>query len=145
VKRLLIVVFVLITMSLCSCGTPSVENSQIEVVDPWARAFSGVSMESQDGSDSSGGEHSTVMGMNSAAYMVLQNHGNQSDRLMRAESDIAKAVELHFSEMKDGVMSMRPVEFIEVPAGGETVLKQGGLHIMLIGLKHDLTVGDTVS
>jgi hypothetical protein len=45
---------------------------------------------------------------------------------------------------KDGVMSMHPVEAIDVPAGSEAVLKPGGLHVMLIGLTRDLKVGEKV-
>jgi hypothetical protein len=46
--------------------------------------------------------------------------------------------------MKDNVMSMSPVEAIEVPANGQVELKPGGYHVMLVGLKQDLKVGDIV-
>ena len=39
---------------------------------------------------------------------------------------------------------MRRIDKIDVPANGETVLKPGGLHVMLIGLKQDLKVGQIV-
>jgi hypothetical protein len=61
--------------------------------------------------------------------------------LLRASSDIARAVELHKSEMQGEVMTMKPVEFIEVPANGQVKLEPGGLHIMLIGLSEELTPG----
>ena len=44
-----------------------------------------------------------------------------------------------------GVMKMRQVEKIEVPAGSETVLEPGGYHVMLIGLKQSLELGQKVA
>ena len=43
-----------------------------------------------------------------------------------------------------GMMTMQPVESIEVPAGETVALEPGGYHVMLIGLVEDLEVGDTV-
>lgn len=42
-----------------------------------------------------------------------------------------------------GMMSMRQVASIEVPAGGEVVLEPGGYHVMLIGLSAPLVVGES--
>ncbi len=83
-------------------------------------------------------------GANSAGYMTLRNTGRTADRLLSVQSDVAAAVELHKSEMKDGMMTMSPVDGIDVPAGGEAQLKSGGLHIMFIGLKQPLKAGDKV-
>jgi hypothetical protein len=46
--------------------------------------------------------------------------------------------------MVNGVMEMRPIEAIDVPAKSSVTLRPGGLHVMLIGLKNDLKVGDVV-
>jgi copper(I)-binding protein len=43
--------------------------------------------------------------------------------------------------MQDGVMRMRAVEAVEVPAHGQVALEPGGLHVMLIGLKAPLEEG----
>ena len=75
---------------------------------------------------------------NSAAYMILRNGGEAADRLLKAESDVAEAVELHKSTMDGGMMKMAPVENVEVPAKGQAELEPGGLHVMLIGLKREL-------
>lgn len=80
-----------------------------------------------------------------AMYMTIRNPTGTPDRLIKAQSDVSKVVELHNVAMKDGVMSMYPVEAIEVPANGEAVLKPGSFHVMLIGLTRDLTVGDTMT
>ena len=94
---------------------------------------------------STGGMGMGMGGANSAAYMTIRNPGNQPDRLVKATSDVAKVVELHTVEEQNGVMSMHPVEGIDVPANGEATLKPGGFHVMLIALTRDLKVGDTVT
>ena len=80
-----------------------------------------------------------------AMYMTIRNPGNTPDRLIKAQSDVSQVVELHNMAMKDGVMSMYPVEAIDIPANGEAVLKPGGFHVMLIGLNRDLLAGDTMT
>lgn len=81
----------------------------------------------------------------SAAYMSIVDTGSEGDRLIEASSDVAEAVELH-THIKDGdVMKMRRVDAIEVPAGAGVGLEPGGHHVMLIGLKRRLTVGDEVT
>lgn len=76
-----------------------------------------------------------------AAYLTVRNQGDQDDRLLGISTRVADRAELHISVMQDGVMRMRPVEAIEVPAHGEAVLEPGGLHVMLIGLKTPLEQG----
>jgi copper(I)-binding protein len=46
---------------------------------------------------------------------------------------------------ENGMMMMRKVEAIDVPAGGEVMLKPGGLHLMFIGLAKPLVEGETVA
>jgi copper(I)-binding protein len=46
--------------------------------------------------------------------------------------------------MQDGVMRMRPVEALLVPAHGEAVLEPGGLHVMLMGLGDPLVEGNSL-
>jgi copper(I)-binding protein len=76
--------------------------------------------------------------------MVLKNESGDEDRLQEARSDAAEAVQLHTHLDQDGVMMMRPIEFIVVPAGGSAELQPGGLHIMLIRLTRPLNEGETV-
>lgn len=44
----------------------------------------------------------------------------------------------------DGMMSMQPVDSIDVPAGATVALEPGGYHVMLLDLAGDLVAGDTV-
>ena len=79
---------------------------------------------------------------NGAAYVDLAA-GKETVSLVAASSPISEVVEIHDMTMKDGVMSMRRLESLEV-APGETLRMRpgGGEHFMLIGLKEALEVGD---
>ena len=58
---------------------------------------------------------------------------------------MAATVELHTHTNNNGVMEMRQVPQIDIPANGKTELKPGGLHIMLIGLKQNLKAGENAN
>jgi hypothetical protein len=122
----------------------------IDVQEPWVRAAvitSGGEMadgEMADGEMDHGDTHEMGSGSNSAAYMTLVNPGDTPDALIRASTDAAETVELHTVIMEDGVMMMRPVTQIDVPASGETELRPGGFHVMLLGITDDLEEGETV-
>jgi len=81
---------------------------------------------------------------NSAAFMILSNPDEVEHKLVDARSDVSEVVELHTHINDDGMMRMRRVDSIAVPAGGITRLQPGGLHVMLIGLKKQLAPGDEV-
>ncbi|MBC7944774.1 MAG: copper chaperone PCu(A)C [Burkholderiales bacterium] len=65
-------------------------------------------------------------------------------RIVGVESEIAESAEIHLSAMDNGVMKMREVEKIEVPANQALRFAPGGYHIMLIDLKKPLARGDKV-
>ncbi len=69
-----------------------------------------------------------------AAYLTVRNPGGTAQALVRASSPVAEAVELHAVLTENGMTSMRPVDRIEVPAGGEARLEPSGNHVMLIGV-----------
>jgi hypothetical protein len=116
--RKLLFVLVLGTFLVSACSPGDIESHE-----PWARA--------------------AMTGENSAVYMLLHNHSDQADELVGASSDVAEAVELHLSQMgPNGEMQMIPQSSIPLAADEEVEFKPGGLHIMLIGLKQDLQIGD---
>lgn len=78
------------------------------------------------------------------AFMAIRNSGTAERRVVKAQSAAARVVELHTHRNEGGVMKMRPVADIAVAAGGETILKPGGLHVMLIDLQRPLKEGDVV-
>lgn len=82
---------------------------------------------------------------NTAAFMTLENRSEQAVRIVRAESDLAKRVELHTHTHDDGVMRMREVDAIEIPQGERVQLKPGGLHVMFLGLNQRVKQGDQIN
>lgn len=76
-----------------------------------------------------------------AAFFMILNEGKVDDRIVSASADVSDKVELHTHLNENGVMKMRQVPHIDVVAGGNTELKPGSFHIMLIGLKAPLKVG----
>jgi hypothetical protein len=82
---------------------------------------------------------------NSAAFMELTNPGEADRALIAASSAAAETVELHTHTMVDGMMQMRRVERIDLPAGETVTLAPGGLHVMLIGLTVPLAPGDRIA
>lgn len=81
---------------------------------------------------------------NSGAFMTVVNNSSKDISLVSASSNIAKAVELHTHDMKDGVMKMYQVPKIVVKANSSLEFKPGGFHVMFIGLNAPLKVGGTV-
>jgi len=106
---------------LASCKPAS--SPAVSVGDAWARA--------------------TVPGqMGSAAYFTIRNGGG-ADKLLSVTSPAADA-SLHSSSIDNGVMRMRPLPALEIPANGAVELKPGGTHVMLMGLKQPLQAGTTL-
>ena len=78
-----------------------------------------------------------------AVFLSIANSGQTDDALVGARSDVAGATEVHESYQVAGGDAMRHIASLAIPAGQTVVLKSGGYHIMLIGLKHELRPGDT--
>jgi copper(I)-binding protein len=96
----------------------------VEAVQPWSRP--------------------AAVGGTGVGYVTLVNHG-KADALVGAESPDAASVEMHASSMAGGVMKMAPEARTPIPAGGRVSFAPGGRHLMLIGLKRPLKVGDRVA
>jgi len=78
------------------------------------------------------------------AYLTITSLG-EADRLVGYSTPACSRPELHTHIENDGVMQMRQVEAIEVPAGGVAALKPGGFHMMMIDLTEQLVEGGTVA
>ena len=76
------------------------------------------------------------------AYLRIENHGGD-DKLVSVHAAVSQSVQLHEMKMEGDVMRMREVDMVPVPAGKAVMLQPGGMHIMLIGLKAPLKVGDS--
>ena len=79
-----------------------------------------------------------------AAFLSVVSMSGEADRLVSASSAAAEIVELHTHLNDNGVMRMRQVEAIDIPAGEEVHLAPGGFHIMLIGLTRQLVEGESL-
>lgn len=112
---------------LCLTATASASaqtNSPIEIAHVWARA-------------------TQASAKNGAVYLTLMNHGTSDDRLTGASTPVAAKTQLHITVNENGVMKMRPIADVPIKAGGSAEFKPGGMHIMLLGLKHPLKAGDS--
>ncbi len=96
------------------------QTGQLEVKDVWARA-------------------TPARAENGAAYLTVVSP--IADRLVAVSTPVAKKAELHSMSLEAGIMKMRPLAAIELPAGKGVTLKPGALHIMLIDLAKPLSEG----
>jgi len=114
-KTLLVFAFV----AACQNAPP-----QISVHEAWARA--------------------TVQGQQQAsAYLQVKNDGGQADRLLATRTPRAAMATLHSASTEGGVVRMRETtNGAVVPAHGELLLRPGGNHIMLTGVRNPLRPGE---
>lgn len=101
----------------------AIAHAQVSVKDPWVRGT--VAKQTATG-----------------AFMSLT--ADEDARLVSATSPVAEAVELHEMSMDGGVMRMRTIPALALPAGKRVELTPGSHHVMLIGLKRPLSQGDVV-
>lgn len=65
-----------------------------------------------------------------AVYATIVNRGTSGDRLVGIVAEGGPAIGLHTTSNDGGVMRMREVEALDVPAGGTLTLESGGAHGM---------------
>ncbi|MBC8160686.1 MAG: copper chaperone PCu(A)C [Roseiflexaceae bacterium] len=80
-----------------------------------------------------------------ALYMVIRNTGSRPDSLLGATSDAAATVELHQTSSTGGVVAMRPIPEISIPAGGAVAIESGAYHLMLLDRTRVVKAGDLVT
>jgi periplasmic copper chaperone A len=103
--------------------TPTFKAGSIAVVTPWTRATPG-------GAKVAGG------------YMLVTNAGSEPDRLISLSADWAGKSELHEMAVTNGVMTMRPLEKIDLAPGKSIEFKPNSYHVMFMDLKQPLKAGD---
>jgi periplasmic copper chaperone A len=77
-------------------------------------------------------------------YLTITNHDGALDRLVGASSPAAGKIELHMSEIRNGVARMQAMPKLELEPHQPVTLKPGGLHLMLVDLKAPLRLGGQV-
>lgn len=98
-------------------------HAQVEVQDAWIRGM----VAPQD---------------TTGAFMRITS--TKDARLVGVKTPAAGMASIHQSTMEGGVMRMRHVEAIELPAGKPVDLKPGGYHVMLMHVAKPLKEGETV-
>lgn len=107
------------------CST-SVMASDLSISKAWVRATIG-------------------QGNVTAGYFTIDNGTGRDDTLLSVATSVAAKSEVHTTSMGEGgVMQMRPVDSLHVPAGETVALKAGGDHLMLMGIAEPLKEGDAV-
>jgi copper(I)-binding protein len=97
--------------------------AQVQVGDPWVRA---------------------TVAPQKATGAFMQLTSAKPAKVVAASSPVAEMVEIHEMKMEDGVMKMRAVDALPLPAGQAVALKPGSYHVMLMGLKQPIKAGETV-
>lgn len=82
---------------------------------------------------------------NSAAFFVIKNNSDKDIAITSANSDVAEKNELHTHIKENKMMKMMKIEKLVVPAKSSLELKSGSDHVMLMGLKKELKVGDEIN
>lgn len=79
-----------------------------------------------------------------AAYLTIDNHTATAQTLSGASSPQFESIEMHRTEIKNGVASMSAEPRIAIPAHGTLRFAPNGYHLMLIGPRRALHAGDHV-
>ena len=79
-----------------------------------------------------------------AGYMTIDNLSNKDIKILSAKSNSFKRVEIHLTEMKDGMMRMTKQENLTIKANSHIELKQGGLHMMLMDKLEPIKSGSII-
>jgi periplasmic copper chaperone A len=112
-------------VALCIVASPArADDAPIVASDAWARP--------------------TLKGTRTGAvYLMLSNHGSGSDSLVGVSTPVAERAEVHEDVTENGVMSMKPVPALALPAGAKTAIEPGHYHVMLVGMKRALAGGES--
>jgi periplasmic copper chaperone A len=116
-------VHVMLTSVLLALSATTAFAGDIEIKAPWVRG--------------------TVAGQTATgAFMEITSKSGAS--LVGAASPVAGVTEVHEMKMDGGVMKMRAVARLDLPAGKPVILGPGGYHVMLMNLKQMIKTGDSV-
>jgi len=107
---------------LFSTAAALAQSDDVEIKNAWARATPGGAQ-------------------TAAAYVTIE--APAGDRLTGISTPAAQKADIHSMTMDNGVMKMRQVDGLDLPAGKEVTLKPGGYHIMLTGLAKPLEAGQS--
>jgi copper(I)-binding protein len=114
---------ILPALVMCLFTVPALAAGPVTVSGAWARA----TLPHQD---------------EGVAYLTLQSAAG--DTLTSVASPEAGMVMLHATTEKNGMSDMQDMDSLKLPAGQAVTLAPGGMHLMLMDLKHPLKAGDSL-
>lgn len=76
-----------------------------------------------------------------AAYFTLENPGSKEDKLVAVLCPDFDKIEIHATEIRDGVARMLALDALPIPPLGVVKLTPGGYHLMLHHPRRALTAG----
>jgi copper(I)-binding protein len=113
--------------ALCAGSLYAAPSSQLlRVEDPWVRE---------------GPPNARVL----AGFMKLANPGPGNVRVISVTSPDFARIEIHRTEVVDGIARMAQQSSIDIPPGGSVELKPGGMHLMLFNPAKRLRQGASVT
>ncbi len=110
-------------LTLAALALSAAAHAQVTVNQPWVRA-------------------TVPQQMATGAFMQLT--AAQPMKLVSVQSPVAGVAEIHEMTMAAGVMKMRAIPALDLPAGKAVELKPGSYHLMLMDLKAQVKDGDMV-
>jgi len=111
-------IYLLLVSAAFSAGSLSIENAWSPEAPPVAKVMAG--------------------------YLKIKNNSNNDIKIQSASSNLFNRVEIHLTEMTNGMMRMIKQENLNIKANGHIELKPGGLHMMLIGRKQPVKKGSII-
>ena len=112
-----------LTAALLTLASATAVAADVDVKTPWVRG--------------------TVSGQQATgAFMEITSKSGAA--IIGASSPVAGVTEVHEMKMDGGVMKMRAIARLDLPAGKPVKLQPGGYHVMLMDLKQPLKKGDLV-
>jgi periplasmic copper chaperone A len=80
-----------------------------------------------------------------AGYARLRNDSAQPLHVDAVSGADFGSVEMHEMSMANGMMQMRPLAGLDIPAHGSITLDENGKHLMLMNPKHPFKAGDSAT
>jgi copper(I)-binding protein len=99
-------------------------DSQLSIENSWARPTRGLSRVT-------------------AVYMEIKNQSDQALVLDKVTSPLGHAM-IHESVTESGLVRMKHLDGLSIPAKSQVLLKPGSYHIMITGLQKALQAGESV-
>jgi periplasmic copper chaperone A len=80
-----------------------------------------------------------------AAYMIIENLGNNDDKLTEINSTFAGHAGIHTTQIdNNGIARIKMLQGPVIPAGKKVELEPSGTHIMLTGITEPIKRDDTL-